>query len=276
MPSILIQGRLFDLSTPRVMGILNVTCDSFVAESRVAGADEVRRKASQLVSEGADLLDLGAYSSRPGADDIPMEEEVEPIKKGDRALAGPIFPDIPISIDTFRTEIARRAIDQGMDIINDISGGSDNGMFSLVASHRIPYILMHMQGNPQTMQTAPSYTDVVSEVNLYLAQRIRQLRDLGVHDIIADVGFGFGKTLEQNYSLLRELRQFRALSVPLLVGISRKSMINRVLDIRPQAALNGTSILHAFALERGASVLRVHDVCEAVEAVKLFRALRAN
>ncbi len=275
MPSILIQGRLFDLSTPRVMGILNVTCDSFVAESRVAGADEVRRKASQLVSEGADLLDLGAYSSRPGADDIPMEEEWNRLKK----VIGPLradFPRIPISIDTFRTEIARRAIDQGMDIINDISGGSDNGMFSLVASHRIPYILMHMQGNPQTMQTAPSYTDVVSEVNLYLAQRIRQLRDLGVHDIIADVGFGFGKTLEQNYSLLRELRQFRALSVPLLVGISRKSMINRVLDIRPQAALNGTSILHAFALERGASVLRVHDVREAVEAVKLFRALRAN
>lgn len=256
------------------MGILNVTPDSFHEDSRVRSIDGIRFKAEEMVEAGADMLDLGAYSSRPGADHISAEEEWSRLEGKIKALRADV--DLPISIDTFRAEVARRALDEGADIVNDISGGSDPEMFSLISETQAPYILMHMQGTPQNMQDAPEYKDVVREVNLYLAQKIRQLHELGVHDIIADVGFGFGKSVEQNYALLRELQQFKALGVPLLVGVSRKSMINRVLDIRPQAALNGTSILHAFALERGASILRTHDVAEAVEAVKLFQALRAD
>lgn len=256
------------------MGILNATPDSFHLDSRIASVDELLKKADQMAKHGASILDLGAYSSRPGADDISVEEEWSRLQGLIKALRAE--GHLPVSVDTFRAEVARRAIDEGADIINDISGGSDPDMFPLIAKTRTPYIVMHMQGTPQNMQNDPQYADVVREVSLYLAQKIRLLREMGVHDIIADVGFGFGKTVEQNYALLRELEQFKALGVPLLVGVSRKSMINRVLDIRPQAALNGTSVLHAFALERGASVLRVHDVREASEAVKLFEALRAS
>ncbi len=227
-----------------------------------------------MARDGADILDLGAYSSRPGAADISVEEEWSRLKGLIMALRAE--GHLPISLDTFRAEIARRALGEGVDIINDISGGADVDMFPVIGETGVPYILMHMQGTPQNMQNDPKYDDVVGEVNLFLAQKIQELHELGAHDIIADVGFGFGKTVEQNYALLRELEQFKALGVSLLVGVSRKSMINRVLDIRPQAALNGTSILHALALERGASILRVHDVREAVEAVKLFEALRAD
>ncbi|QTN39391.1 dihydropteroate synthase [Cryomorphaceae bacterium] len=275
LPSIRIGGQLLDFSTPKVMGIVNLTPDSFVSESRATQLDDVRRKVDQHLDAGAHILDFGAYSSRPGAQDISVEEEWSRIEGILLALRADGI-DTPISIDTFRAEVARRALEEGADIINDISGGSDPDMFPLVAQSRAPYILMHMQGTPQNMQDNPTYGDVVRDVNLYLAQKIRTLRELGVHDIIADVGFGFGKTVDQNYALLRELRQFHALGVPLLVGVSRKSMINKVLDIKAAQALNGTSVLHAFALERGAAILRAHDVREAVEAVKLFQALRAD
>lgn len=275
LPSIRIEGQLLDFSTPKVMGIVNLTPDSFVSESRAAQLDDVRRKVDEQLEAGADILDFGAYSSRPGALDISVEEEWSRIGGILLALRADGI-DAPISIDTFRAEVARRALEEGADIINDISGGSDPDMFSLVAQSRAPYILMHMQGTPQNMQDNPTYGNVVRDINLYLAQKIRILHELGVHDIIADVGFGFGKTVDQNYALLRELRQFHALGVPLLVGVSRKSMINKVLGIKAAQALNGTSVLHAFALERGAAILRVHDVREAVEAVKLFQALRAD
>ena len=275
LPSIRIGGQLLDFSTPKVMGIVNLTPDSFVSESRATQLDDVRRKVDEHLEAGADILDFGAYSSRPGAQDISVEEEWSRIEGILMALRADGI-DAPISIDTFRAEVARRALEEGADIINDISGGSDPDMFPLVAQSRAPYILMHMQGTPQNMQDNPTYGDVVRDINLYLAQKIRILHELGVHDIIADVGFGFGKTVAQNYALLRELRQFHALGVPLLVGVSRKSMINKILDIKAAQALNGTSVLHAFALERGAAILRVHDVREAVEAVKLFQALRAD
>ena len=257
------------------MGIVNLTPDSFVSESRATQLDDVRRKVDEHLEAGADILDFGAYSSRPGAQDISVEEEWSRIEGILMALRADGI-DATISIDTFRAEVARRALEEGAEIINDISGGSDPDMFPLVAQSRAPYILMHMQGTPQNMQDNPTYGDVVRDINLYLAQKIRILHELGVHDIIADVGFGFGKTVAQNYALLRELRQFHALGVPLLVGVSRKSMINKILDIKAAQALNGTSVLHAFALERGAAILRVHDVREAVEAVKLFQALRAD
>jgi dihydropteroate synthase len=275
LPSIRIEGQLLDFSTPKVMGIINLTPDSFVSESRATQLDDVRRKVDEHLEAGADILDFGAYSSRPGALDISVEEEWSRIEGILLALRADGM-DAPISIDTFRAEVARRALEEGADIINDISGGSDPDMFPLVAQSRAPYILMHMQGTPQNMQDNPTYGNVVRDINLYLAQKIRILHELGVHDIIADVGFGFGKTVAQNYALLRELRQFHALGVPLLVGVSRKSMINKILDIKAAQALNGTSVLHAFALERGAAILRVHDVREAVEAVKLFQALRAD
>lgn len=273
--SLRIRGEVIELSTPKVMGILNITPDSFVESSRHTRVSDVLKGAEKMLDDGADFIDIGAYSSRPGAQDITIEEEwsrLEKILEPLRAEFGSSF----ISIDTFRAVVAERALNEGADLINDISGGADPKMFSLIAEHQCPYVLMHMQGTPQTMQSNPVYEDVVREVAIFFSEKIVELRRLGVSDVLLDVGFGFGKTLEHNYTLLNELKHFDFLGYPMLVGISRKSMINKVLEISSKDALNGTTVLNTMALERGAKILRVHDVKEAAEAVQLFKALRAD
>ena len=273
--SLRIRGELIELSTPKVMGILNITPDSFVESSRHTRVLDVLKGAEKMLDDGADFIDIGAYSSRPGAQDITIEEEWSRLEK----ILGPLraeFGSSFISIDTFRAVVAERALNEGADLINDISGGADPKMFSLIAEHQCPYVLMHMQGTPQTMQSNPVYEDVVREVAIFFSEKIVELRRLGVSDVLLDVGFGFGKTLEHNYTLLNELKHFDFLRYPMLVGISRKSMINKVLEISSKDALNGTTVLNTMALERGAKILRVHDVKEAAEAVQLFKALRAD
>jgi dihydropteroate synthase len=269
-----IGGKLLDLSTPQVMGILNVTPDSFYPGSRVLQVEDAYKKAERMISEGASILDLGGHSTRPGADAVSEEEElkrvlpmVEMIRKR--------FPEAIISIDTFRSSVARQAVEAEAHIINDIAGGNlDPLMFETVAELNVPYILMHSRGTPQTMKELNQYDDLVTDVLRELQSKIYQLRQLGVKDIVADMGFGFAKNADQNYILLRELKAFQPLDVPLLVGVSRKSMIWRKLDISPDQSLNGTTVLNTVALLNGASILRVHDVKEAVEAVKLIQLLR--
>ena len=265
-----IRGQLLDFQTPMVMGILNVTPDSFYAESRKQTDDDIRQRVRQIRDEGAGMIDIGAYSSRSGADDVSPQEEMERLARGLQIIRQE-WPEAIISVDTFRAEVARRCVEEyGADIINDISGGQlDDAMFQTVADLQVPYILMHMLGTPQTMQQAPHYDHLVAEMLSYFAHRIEQLRLLGVKDIILDPGFGFAKTLEHNYQLMHHLTDFHALGLPLLVGISRKSMIYRLLDTTPQEALNGTTVLNTMALERGAHILRVHDVRPAVEAVRI-------
>lgn len=266
-----IRGRLVDLACPQVMGILNVTPDSFYAGSRCPDADAIRQRVRRIRQEGASMLDLGGYSSRPGADDVsPLEEwhRLQPAIE----IAREEWPEAIISVDTFRAEVARKAVEAGVDIVNDIAGGDmDPEMFSAVAELHVPYILMHMQGTPRDMQRAPAYSDVVMEVFRSLGERVETLHEMGVADVILDPGFGFGKTLQQNYQLMARLGEFRLLDCPLLVGVSRKSMIYRLLGCTPEQALNGTTVLHTMALMNGANILRVHDVREAVEAVKIYR-----
>lgn len=227
-----------------------------------------------MVTEGADMIDIGAYSSRPGANDVSAEEESNRLRKG-LGIVRRLYPEIPISVDTFRADVARMAVEEfGADIINDISGGMmDKNMFRTIARLGVPYILMHMQGTPDTMQTAPHYEDVRREVLLYLAERIDCLNQLGAKDIIIDPGFGFGKTLEHNYELMNHLEDFQELERPLLVGISRKTMIYKLIGGTPQTALNGTTVLNTIALSKGAHILRVHDVSQAVETKRIFMAL---
>jgi dihydropteroate synthase len=270
-----LDGRLTDFAVPAVMGILNATPDSFYAESRKRQPHDIAARARQIVEEGGAIIDVGAYSSRPNAEHVAAEEEMRRLAEC-LEIVRRLYPEIPISVDTFRAEIAERCVaDYGVNIINDISGGAmDAAMFDTVARLGIPYILMHIQGTPQTMQTAPHYDDVVREVFLYFAERIRRLRDLGVKDIILDPGFGFGKTLAHNYQLFAALDELRVFELPVLVGVSRKSMITRLLDITPQEALNGTTVLHTMALLKGANILRVHDVRAAVEAVKIVGELQ--
>ena len=272
-----VGGRLLDLSEPRVMGILNVTPDSFYAESRTSEADAIAARAHQILDEGAAIVDIGAYSSRPGAEVVTPEEEMKRLRKGLEILRRET-PDAVVSVDTFRADLARMCVEEyGVAIINDISGGElDENMFATIAQLGVPYILMHMQGTPQDMQQAPRYDNVLSEVFLYFARKVQQLRDLGVKDIVLDPGFGFGKTLEHNYRLMAHLEEFRLFELPLLVGVSRKSMIYRLLDVTPQEALNGTTVLNTLALMKGADILRVHDVRQAVEAVKLVETMKAN
>jgi dihydropteroate synthase len=268
-----IGGKLLDLTTPQVMGILNITPDSFYSGSRVLQVEDAYKKAEKMLSEGASVLDLGGHSTRPGADAVSEEEElkrvlpvVEMIRKR--------FPYAIISIDTFRASVARQAVEAGAHIINDIAGGNlDPLMFETVATLNVPYILMHSRGTPQTMKELNQYDDLVTDVLRELQAKIYQLRQLGVKDIVADMGFGFAKNADQNYVLLRELKAFQPLDVPLLVGVSRKSMIWRKLDISPEQSLNGTTVLNTVALLNGASILRVHDVKEAVEVVKLIELL---
>ena len=272
-----VNGSLLDLSQPRVMGILNVTPDSFYAGSRTQTEAEIVRRVRQIVSEGAATMDIGAYSSRPNADNVSSREEMERLRMGLKILFE-IQPDAVVSVDTFRADVARMCVEEyGVAIINDIAAGEmDTDMFHTVAALNVPYIMMHMQGTPQSMQQHPHYDNLLKEVFLYFARKVQQLRDLGVKDIILDPGFGFGKTMEHNYELLSHLEEFRIFELPLLVGVSRKSMIYRLLDITPQEALNGTTVLDTICLLKGADILRVHDVKEAVETVRIVQAMRNN
>ena len=272
-----VNGSLLDLSQPRVMGILNVTPDSFYAGSRTQTEAEIVRRVRQIVSEGAAIIDIGAYSSRPNADNVSSREEMERLRMGLKILFE-IQPDAVVSVDTFRADVARMCVEEyGVAIINDIAAGEmDTDMFHTVAALNVPYIMMHMQGTPQSMQQHPHYDNLLKEVFLYFARKVQQLRDLGVKDINLDPGFGFGKTMEHNYELLSHLEEFRIFELPLLVGVSRKSMIYRLLDITPQEALNGTTVLDTICLLKGADILRVHDVKEAVETVRIVQAMRNN
>lgn len=273
-----VNGRLLDLSTPCVMGILNVTPDSFYSGSRMQTEGEIEARIRQILEEGAAIIDVGAYSSRPNADHVSAEEEMNRLRLGLDVLRR-TAPDAIVSVDTFRADVARMCVEEyGVAIINDIAAGEmDADMFSTVAELNVPYIMMHMQGTPQNMQQHPHYDNLLREVFLYFARKVQQLRDLGVKDIVLDPGFGFsfGKTLEHNYQLMAHLEEFRLFELPLLVGVSRKSMIYRLLDTTPQEALNGTTVLHTLALMKGADILRVHDVRQAVEAVRIVEAMKA-
>ena len=264
-----IRGRLFDLSKPRVMGILNVTPDSFYDGGVHNEINKIEDHVNKMVNDGMDILDIGGYSSKPGAKNISVDEELSrviPILKHIRKM----FPELVISIDTFRSKIASTSLDEGADIINDISGGTlDKNMMSIVAKNNCPYILMHMQGNPQNMQNDPSYENVTLEIIQYLAQRIKIAHDNNIVDIIVDPGFGFGKTLEHNFEILNNLEKFNVLDTPILAGFSRKSMIYKTLKTSSEKALNGTSSLNTIALTKGAKILRVHDVKEAKECIIL-------
>ncbi len=265
-----IRGRLLDLSTPKVMGIVNVTPDSFYASGRTPDPQAVERRILQLREEGADIVDIGGYSSRPGADDVTPDEEYSRLTVALDALKR-LWPEVPVSVDTFRANVARRCVEEwGVDIINDIAGGTlDPAMWQTVAELRVAYVLMHMRGTPATMQSLTDYSDVTAEVITDLSRKVFELRGLGVNDIIIDPGFGFAKTVQQNFILLDELDEFCKMGMPVLAGLSRKSMIWRTLDITPEESLEGTVALNAIALQKGASLLRVHDVKAAKEVVKL-------
>ena len=272
-----VNGSLLDLSGPCVMGILNITPDSFYAGSRMQTEAEIAARAQQILDEGARIIDIGAYSSRPNAENVSPREEMERLRMGLEILRK-TQPGAVISVDTFRADVARMCVEEyGVAIINDIAAGEmDADMFRTVVELNVPYIMMHMQGTPQNMQQHPHYDNLLKEVFLYFAQKVQQLRDLGMKDIILDPGFGFGKTVEHNYELLAHLEEFRVFELPLLVGISRKSMIYRLLGNTPQHALNGTTVLDTICLLKGADILRVHDVREAVETVKIVEAMRKN
>jgi dihydropteroate synthase len=264
-----------DLSIPKVMGIINVTPDSFYKGSRYNSDSEILKAAVKMIEDGADIIDVGGYSSRPGAKDITEEEESSRVLGAIRLISREI-PSAIISVDTFRADLAQKAVSEcGAHIINDISGGeADSNMFPVVEKLNVPYIMMHMNGNPGTMQNNPDYDDVVADLLRWFGERIFRLRSSGVKDIILDPGFGFGKTAEHNFEMLRRLNDFSVAGLPLMVGISRKSMIWRTLSVTADNALNGTSVLNTVALLNGADILRVHDVKEAVEAVKLISKLK--
>lgn len=270
-----LRGRLAEYSQPVVMGVLNVTPDSFYSGSRAQTHADITRRARQLVADGADMLDIGAYSSRPGADDVSADEELRRLEAGLSAVREAVGYDIPVSVDTFRANVARRSVEWGADIINDISGGLlDEDMFETVADLHVPYILMHMRGTPATMQTMTDYTDVVADVIGELSHKLSRLEELGVADVIIDPGFGFAKTLDQNYRLLSHLDAFAILGRPVLAGMSRKSMLTRLLGIDATEALVPTAIVGALALERGAAILRVHDPREAAQAIAIVEKLK--
>ena len=265
-------GKLIDLGTPKVMGIINLTPDSFYAGSRKPLFADALLQANKMLKDGADFLDIGAYSSRPGADDISMQEEIDRLLPVIELIAAN-HPDAILSVDTFRAQVAEAAIKAGAHIINDISGGQlDENMFATVARLQVPYILMHMKGTPQNMTQMAQYEDIFTEVLDYFAERCHQLNQLGVHDIIIDPGFGFAKKPEQSYVLMSRLQDFNILQLPILAGVSRKRMVYSVTGGTPEDALNGTTALNTIALTKGANILRVHDVKEAVEAVKIFMA----
>lgn len=274
MSSINCNGKLIDLSSPKVMGILNITPDSFFDGGKYSNSASIILQVDKMLKDGATFIDVGAYSSRPGAKHISEEEELNRIIPVIQLLKNE-FPDILLSADTFRSEVAEQCIKNGACIINDISAGSmDTNMFATIAKIQVPYIIMHMQGSPQNMQNNPTYNNIVQEVLFYFSKKISELRDLGVNDIISDVGFGFGKTTDHNYELLNNLALFKNLDVPMLVGVSRKSMLYKPLNISANEALNATTSANTIALLNGANILRVHDVKEAVEAIKIVELLK--
>ncbi len=267
------KGKILNLQHPIVMGILNITPDSFYDAGKNNSETTVLKKVEQMLVEGASIIDIGATSTKPGAKIVSQEEEILRLLSVLKIVIKQ-FPEIIVSVDTFRSDVAEMAIKEGAAIINDISGGEmDEKMFETIARLNVPYILMHMQGTPQTMQQNPEYNDVVKEIVFILSGKVEKLKQLGVKDIIIDPGFGFGKTVAHNYQLLKNLNCFNFFDLPILVGVSRKSMINKVLNIKPNEALNATSVLNTIALINGADILRVHDVKEAMEAIKLFEML---
>ncbi|KAA0993737.1 dihydropteroate synthase [Dyadobacter aurulentus] len=271
--SLNIRGKIVDLTTPLVMGILNVTTDSFFDESRAITENEIADRVGKMLEEGASIIDMGGYSTRPGAKHIDIEEESENILAALQTLSK-YFPELIISVDTFRSKVAEMAVKNGAGIVNDVSGGNlDADMFDVVARLRVPYILMHMRGEPQTMNRLTTYNHLLIDILSDLRTKISSLNSKGVTDIIVDPGFGFAKNIAQNFELLKKISEFQLLGYPVLAGLSRKSTIYKTLGITPGDALNGTTVLNTLALQQGASILRVHDVKAAVEAVKLWSAV---
>lgn len=264
-----VGGRLIHFDSPKIMGILNITPDSFFDGGKYKNEKSILQLVEKMITDGADFIDVGGYSSRPGAKDVTQEEELERVLSVIKVIVKN-FPESILSIDTFRSEVARQAIEEGALMVNDISGGAlDNKMFDLIARHHIPYILMHMKGTPQTMKSMAEYENLISEMLDYFHPRLHQLHQMGVADIMIDPGFGFAKTIAHNFELLKQLELLKILNKPMVIGLSRKSMIWKTLDTNPENALNGTTVLNTIALLKGASILRIHDVKEAVEAVKL-------
>lgn len=270
------KGELIDLSIPKVMGILNVTPNSFFDGGKYKNEDEIISQVDKMLSEGARFIDIGAYSSKPSAEFVSQQEEIDRIVPAIELILKH-FPETLLSIDTFRAEVAKASIESGAAIINDIAAGElDDKMFEVIAKYNVPYIMMHMRGNPQTMQSLTQYDDIVKEMLFYFSEKVKKARALGINDLILDPGFGFAKTTDQNYQVIEKMELFNLLELPVLVGISRKSMIYKALDITPQEALNGTTFLNTIALTKGAKILRVHDVKEAVECVTLFSKMNFN
>jgi len=268
------RGKIINLSSPVVMGIINLTPDSFYDGDKYKSNWDIIKQAEKLLHEGATILDLGAASTRPGAKIISSEEETKRLLPAMEAILKN-FPSAFISVDTYNSATAVNAIENGAHIINDISAGNfDPNMFETIAQYNVPYIMMHIKGTPENMQKNPVYIDLVEEIAIYFKDKTEKLRQAGVKDIIIDPGFGFGKTVEHNYELLNKLEYFKIFELPIMVGLSRKSMINKVLDISPNEALNGTTALNTIALQKGANILRVHDVKQAVETIKLIKKYR--
>ena len=268
------KGQLVDLSTPKVMGILNVTPNSFFDGGKYKNESEMLSQVGKMLNDGATFIDVGAYSSKPGAEFVSEEEELQRIVPIINLILG-YYPETLISIDTFRSEVARVCIENGAAIINDISAGNlDDNMMETIAKYNVPYIVMHMRGTPETMQKMTSYDNIVKEMLFYFSERVAKARSLGINDLIVDPGFGFAKTLEQNYEVLQKMELFEILELPLLAGFSRKSMIYKTLQSTAEEALNGTTVLNTIALTKGAKILRVHDVKEGMECVTLFNKLK--
>lgn len=274
MKTINCKGNLIDLSTPKVMGVINLTPDSFYDGGKLTSEKEILLQANKMLQEGATFLDLGAYSSRPGAQFVSEKEEIHRLLPVIKILLNE-FPETLLSIDTFRSNVANESIYAGASLINDISAGTlDDHMFKIIAQHQVPYAMMHMRGTPETMMQNTDYTDLTKEVIYYFSERIAKARSFGINDLIVDPGFGFSKTLDQNYELFNDLELFRHLNVPLLIGISRKSMIQKKIKTTAADSLNGTTALHAIAIQKGVSILRVHDAKEAFETINLLQNLK--
>ena len=274
MKTINCKGNLIDLSTPKVMGVINLTPDSFYDGGKLTSEKEILLQANKMLQEGATFLDLGAYSSRPGAQFVSEKEEIHRLLPVIKILLNE-FPETLLSIDTFRSNVANESIYAGASLINDISAGTlDDHMFKIIAQHQVPYVMMHMRGTPETMMQNTDYRDLTKEVIYYFSERIAKARSFGINDLITDPGFGFSKTLDQNYDLFNDLELFRYLNAPLLIGISRKSMIQKKIKTTAADSLNGTTALHAIAIQKGVSILRVHDVKEAFETINLLQNLK--
>lgn len=275
--SLNLNGKLYELSSPKVMGILNVTPDSFYAGSRKQTEEDIKSRCREIIEEGGDIIDIGAYSSRSDAEHISAEEEKRRLRTGLEILRNE-YPEAIVSVDTFRADVAEMCVKEyNVNIINDISAGEmDKEMFNTVARLQVPYIMMHMKGTPQDMQKSPQYTSLMKEIFMYFSEKVYKLHEMGVNDLILDPGFGFGKTLAHNYELMNHLEEFSLFNLPVLVGISRKSMIYKLLGNTPSEALNGTTALNTIALLKGANILRVHDVKEAVETVRIVTALNTK